>query len=111
MLKTRYFPSLHTTAANVLAEANAEFLRLRRQLLGAWLLICMVLASAMPSYAQLSIDISGEDLEPFFEWFNTMFGVILPIALIGAGLTAGAVFAFVVGNMLKKAFQSFSGGG
>lgn len=80
----------------------------------AYLIITALFVAAIPAMAQepsASVDISLEpsDLDGFFTWFNTMFTAILPIALIGAGLVAGAAFAFVVGNMLKKAFQSMTG--
>lgn len=68
--------------------------------------------STVPAFAQdpsvIVIDLQPEDLDVFFSWFNTMFRVVLPIALICAGLVAGAAFAFAVGNMLKKAFRSLS---
>lgn len=85
-------------------------LSIRRRLMIAWVSLSVLVVSAFPSAAQsVTIDITPEDLGVFFDWFNTMFSVILPIALIGAGLVAGAAFAFVVGNMLKKAFQSLAG--
>lgn len=87
-------------------------LSIRRRLMVTWAVLSVLVVSAAPSFAQsVTIDITPEDLGVFFDWFNTMFSVILPIALIGAGLVAGAAFAFVVGNMLKKAFQSLASGG
>lgn len=87
-------------------------LSIRRRLIITWLAAVVLVVSVAPSFAQsVSVDITPEDLDVFFSWFNTMFSVILPIALIGAGLVAGAAFAFVVGNMLKKAFQSLAGSG
>lgn len=86
-------------------------LSIRRRLVITWLAAVVLVVSVFPSAAQsVTIDITPDDLGVFFDWFNTMFSVILPIALIGAGLVAGAAFAFVVGNMLKKAFQSLAGG-
>lgn len=111
MLNSRYFPNVKQAVKEFLAEVKAEFIRLRYQMLAMWTMVVTLMLSAGMSFAQVSIDISPEDLNVFFDWFNTMFGVILPIALIGAGLVAGAVFAFTVGNMLKKAFQSLGGGG
>lgn len=81
----------------------------RVQLLMCWAALSALWISLAPTYAQ-SIELDPEDLDVFFDWFNTMFSVILPIALIGAGLVAGALFAFAVGTMLKKAFQSLAGG-
>lgn len=83
--------------------------RVKVRLFSLWALLSAFFVVMMPARAQ-SISISPEDLDVFFDWFNTMFSVILPIALIGAGLVAGALFAFAVGTMLKKAFQSLSGG-
>lgn len=83
----------------------------RKRLILALAVVSILLMSVGGSFAQsVSIALQPEDLDNFFTWFNTMFSVILPIALIGAGLVAGAAFAFVVGNMLKKAFQSLAGG-
>ena len=91
---------------------KAKLSHYRKRLFMAWSLISMLVVLAIPASAQsVSITITPADLDVFFTWFNTMFSTILPIALIGAGLVAGAAFAFVVGNMLKKAFQSLAGGG
>lgn len=95
---------------HLLKDAALEKLhRFRVQLLMVWALLSALWISLAPTYAQ-SIELDPEDLDVFFDWFNTMFSVILPIALIGAGLVAGALFAFAVGTMLKKAFQSLAGG-
>lgn len=88
---------------------KAKFSHYRNQLIMVWLLISVLAVFAMPASAQsVSIALAPEDLDIFFTWFNTMFTAILPIALLGAGLVAGAAFAFVVGNMLKKAFQAMT---
>lgn len=95
----------------LLLNAKAKIERFKMQILVAAIFVF----SALPAFAQeqdpsVSISLDAADLDGFFSWFNTMFGAILPIALIGAGLVAGAAFAFAVGNMLKKAFQSLSSG-
>lgn len=93
----------------LLLNAKLQIERFKVQLL----LASIFVLSAVPAFAQdpsVSISLDAADLDGFFSWFNTMFGAILPIALIGAGLVAGAAFAFAVGNMLKKAFQSLSSG-
>lgn len=92
----------------MIQDVKARLLAWRVKLLVLWASLSMVFVVSLPARAQ-SIAITPDDLDVFFEWFNTMFSVILPIALIGAGLVAGATFAFVVGTMLKKAFQSLAG--
>jgi len=91
---------------------KSKFSQYRKQVMMTVLLVLALVVLALPAYAQsVSISLAPSDLDIFFTWFNTMFTAILPIALLGAGLVAGAAFAFVVGNMLKKAFQSMTGGG
>lgn len=90
-------------------EASSQIYAVRYKLAAIWATLSALFVTLIPTRAQ-SISISPEDLDVFFDWFNTMFSVILPIALIGAGLVAGALFAFAVGTMLKKAFQSLAGG-
>lgn len=66
--------------------------------------------SATPDSPHLTIPIDAEDLENFFDWFRIIFGLVLPIALLGAGLTAGAIFAFALGRILKKYIESLKDG-
>lgn len=68
--------------------------------------------AAVPAQAQsIGIEFGQEDLDIFFDWFNTIFNALLPIALLGAGLTAGGIFVWVIGGMLVKAFRSMTGVG
>lgn len=101
--------TINQAMQEAIRDAKAKVLALRHRLLAVWLALSAMWVALLPAHAQ-SIAISPEDLDVFFDWFNTMFSVILPIALIGAGLVAGALFAFAVGTMLKKAFQSLAGG-
>lgn len=89
---------------------KSKLAQYRKQIMMMSLLVMALIVLVVPSYAQsVSISLSPSDLDIFFTWFNTMFTAILPIALLGAGLVAGAAFAFVVGSMLKKAFQAMTG--
>lgn len=89
---------------------KAKFLQYRKQLILTWVVMSMLIVFSIPAHAQsVTISLAPSDLDIFFTWFNVMFTAILPIALLGAGLVAGAAFAFVVGNMLKKAFQQMTG--
>lgn len=77
------------------------------------LAICALLV-AVPMVAQaqsIGIEFTEEDLAIFFTWFNTIFNALLPIALLGAGLTAGGLFVWVIANMLIRAFQGMLQGG
>jgi len=99
------------TQTDIRSQMKQKFSEWKLRLAAAWVVLSAIAIGSMPSSAQsVSISLSPSDLDNFFTWFNTMFQAILPIALIGAGLVAGAAFAFVVGNMLKKAFQSLTGG-
>lgn len=81
-----------------------------RQRLAMFAIIAMTFAVAQASQAQsIDIDFGPEDMDTFFSWFNTMFGVLLPIALIGAGIVAGGAFVWVVAGMLQRAFTSILG--
>ena len=74
-------------------------------------LMVMIIAAPHIAHGQsFNIDFCSEDLDVFFEWFNTMFGILLPIALIGAGIVAGGMFVWVVAGMLQRAFTSMLGG-
>jgi hypothetical protein len=95
------------TKLDLRAQLRQKLSEWKGRLLSIWIVLSAMFIAVMPSGAQsTSISITPEDLDVFFVWFNTMFSVVLPIALIGAGLVAGATFAFIVGVMLKKAFQS-----
>lgn len=108
-MRNRYMKFEVLRKKPMMQEARNFLHNVRNRLVVLWLTLSAVFVSLAPTQAQ-SISISPEDLDVFFDWFNTMFSVILPIALIGAGLVAGALFAFAVGTMLKKAFQSLAGG-
>jgi hypothetical protein len=72
----------------------------------------MLAAVQAMTYAQsVTIDFSAADLDTFFEWFNMIFTALLPIALLGAGLTAGGLFVWVIAGMLIRAFQAMLGRG
>lgn len=69
--------------------------------------LCLALIKVSLSHAQsFSIDFDESDLDIFFDWFNMMFNIVLPIALIGAGIVAGGGFVWVVSSMLARAFTN-----
>lgn len=63
------------------------------------------------SAQSFEIDFDESDLDGFFQWFNLMFNILLPIGLIGAGIVAGGAFVWVVVGMLQRAFTSLLGRG
>lgn len=75
------------------------------------MLVFVLVVPAIASAQSIDIDFGPEDMDTFFSWFNTMFGVLLPIALIGAGIVAGGAFVWVVAGMLQRAFTSILGRG
>lgn len=81
------------------------------KLLVFFVLACVLLMPVIASAQSIDIDFGPEDMDTFFSWFNTMFGVLLPIALIGAGIVAGGAFVWVVAGMLQRAFTSILGTG
>lgn len=68
--------------------------------------VLSVFAATGSTFAQSDgINIAAIDLANFYSWFNDMFATIFPIALIGAGISAGIAFAFAVANIISKAFS------
>lgn len=78
-------------------------------LLVAFVIMGLLIAAGTPTHATASINFDASSLDIFFTWFNTIFNVLLPIALIGAGIAAGAGFVWVVAGMLINAFSSMLG--
>lgn len=75
-------------------------------------LVALIFVVPMVANAQsIGIEFTEDDLAVFFTWFNTIFNALLPIALLGAGLTAGGLFVWVIANMLIRAFQGMLSGG
>lgn len=69
------------------------------------LVALMIAVPQMRSFAQsIEIDFDAEDLDIFFTYFNMMFNALIGIALLGAGITAGGAFVWVLGQMLTNAF-------
>ncbi len=71
----------------------------------------LVSLPALGAHAQgeIGIEFGAEDLNVFFDWFNTIFEALLPIGLLAAGLTAGGLFVWVISKMLVNAFRSMTG--
>lgn len=87
-----------------------------RVMIAALVVAAFVAATPIATFAQtaepsVQIDFGADDLGIFFDWFNTIFAALLPIALLGAGLTAGGLFVWVIARMLIRAFSNMLGGG
>ncbi len=104
--------TLNTTRSKVSRFFQALDSRTVVQIAALAFLCAFALGGAIPAHAQsIGIEFGQEDLDIFFDWFNTIFNALLPIALLGAGLTAGGIFVWVIGGMLVKAFRSMTGVG
>lgn len=62
------------------------------------------LALFLPAQAQFDAGLSDGNLETFFQWFNNIFQPLLPIALLGAGIVAGATFLYIIVSVIARVF-------
>lgn len=102
-------------AGKGLAQTAMSIARDKRvQTIAVVALVAMMIAAPQTRIAAqsgINIDFSADDLDVFFDYFNMMFNALLGIALLGAGITAGGAFVWVIGQMLTNAFTRMLRGG